>query len=598
MARQKNTSLKVKNYFIFPVLLRKQTTDSAKDYRGIVIRVSNKKGVTIDVECYDNSSPERIRIKAKPEFWINGKITGGYTTSTVDRLNTCLHNIQSEIAKYVDLNPKIAKPLLMEFLYGSNFAASKKKRTKYVTIPTTYNGRVIDTQDLTNKEVDELLNPYLSKQTFINSDGKEKTVEGIFDSDTGESMIESVDDLYEIVAHAKTTQDKFIESEKEKARIASLSTEQRYKEGQFNKQDICEIFALTYYDDRITNQFYSKIVVRLFEYKERTGISTHIKDFNIDWIRNYFLWFEENGWYHINTKTFDPLKYDRGMFFKQKPRLEYKGKTVEKNVNMFKQITAKLQKLKLLPPVDGLEDFNFTEITKKKSRKGTRKEHALTKDEFDTIFHHKILKKDLPKYQEIFKEIDPSRKNILTIKQLEQARDMFVVEVMAGGLRGWHDLKTCAIRSHTKAIKKKITFSVGKKKDAIENPFNVYLKKIYTRNNNQLPFIDNESLYASLIRTVVLFLGQSVPDFDREIKPDKFVNKYERVYDLFRHGYFARKTFSQILRRNLNLNIEDIELFTGHEKESNELSASYLDDNTIEYKTKLLSKLKIGKGLK
>jgi hypothetical protein len=181
------------------------------------------------------------------------------------------------------------------------------------------------------------------------------------------------------------------------------------------------------------------------------------------------------------------------------------------------------------------------------------------------------------------------------VGELDIAKEMFIIQVMAGGLRGWHDLKTCAIRKHNNKTQK-ITFRAGKKDDALENPFNPYIEQVYKRNNNKLPFIDNESLYSSLIRTVIKFIGETVKDFDREVKPDKYINEYFKVSDLFRHGYFARKTFAQILRQ-LKISREDIELFTGHEKEDNELGASYLDDNTIENKLELISKLEIGTGL-
>jgi hypothetical protein len=93
-----------------------------------------------------------------------------------------------------------------------------------------------------------------------------------------------------------------------------------------------------------------------------------------------------------------------------------------------------------------------------------------------------------------------------------------------------------------------------------------------------------------------MYLGEDTSFFNRDVKPDKFVNKYVKVFELFRQGVFARKTFGQILSRDLGLSVENIEMFTGHENQDIELRVSYLDNNTIEYKTKLLSKLKIGKG--
>jgi hypothetical protein len=326
MGRKKNTSLKVKGLFIFPLLLR-----SKNDFKAIIFRVTDKAEISFDVECYDDSQPERIRIKSKPEFWDNGKIHGGYSEATVDRLNICLTNLQSKIVAYINNNDFISKPLLMAFLYGGDFAqTSKKRRTQYITIPIEYQGNAVDSFELTSKEVKELIAPHFTKVTFTNSDGQPKTIEGIFDDETGESMIQSDDDLNEMVTTLKHDKYRHEDFRKLKLERQNRTTEEKYKLGEYNKNDICEVFALTYYDPTITNDYYSKIVIRLFEYKERTKVSTHVKDFNLEWIKAYFKWFEENGQYHINTSAFDPLKYNKEIFFKDKPRKPYKGKSVEK----------------------------------------------------------------------------------------------------------------------------------------------------------------------------------------------------------------------------------------------------------------------------
>jgi hypothetical protein len=51
------------------------------------------------------------------------------------------------------------------------------------------------------------------------------------------------------------------------------------------------------------------------------------------------------------------------------------------------------------------------------------------------------------------------------------------------------------------------------------------------------------------------------------------------------------------MHENVGLRNEEIELFTGHEKEDNILAISYLDSNTIEKKPKLIERLKVGKGI-
>lgn len=370
---------------------------------------------------------------------------------------------------------------------------------------------------------------------------------------------------------------------------SGMSTEQVYKKGLYNKNDIFEIYALTYFDDTITNEFYPKIVIRLFEYKERVKPLAQPKHYNKEWILDFFRWFDANGYFNINTKGFDPLKYDRNIFFQKKERKQYEGKSLQKMLNIIKDLSRKFTTRGLLPEVKGLADIRIKDFTKKKDKKGTRKEYSLTKDQFDTLFHHKIIKKDLSQYQEIFNAVNKSTTISITVDDLITAKQMFICQVMFGGLRGWHDYKTTRLQKHSKN-EMKIAFHVGKKDDSIENPLNAYTVAVLKETNNEIPLIDNEQYYRSLIKTVVRFIN-----FDKSIKKNKYKNDYQPLSELFQPGFFARKTFAQILR-SIDVDPEDIQLFTGHEREDNELKISYLDDNTIENKTKILKKLRIGNG--
>jgi hypothetical protein len=80
----------------------------------------------------------------------------------------------------------------MQALYGSNFQNIKRKRTKYVTIPITetHTGRVVSSYQILPEEIKELVKPLTSIQTFKNNNGELKTIEGIFDPETGENIIE------------------------------------------------------------------------------------------------------------------------------------------------------------------------------------------------------------------------------------------------------------------------------------------------------------------------------------------------------------------------------------------------------------------------
>jgi hypothetical protein len=572
------------NLVSFPYILSKKKGDK-HGYRGINIRITNKSNITIDFECYDKKGE---RIKAKE--LINGKIkSGDYSDTKTNEFNNRIHEINGKIQDYIDQHESISKELLNGFVYPSGLVEShKRKRTKYLTFPVFDRGKIIDSLELEKQEVDEFMNQYFVKNKET---GK---MESVTDPETGEYVIQSQEDFEEILVDAHSTKERGERIQKFKMEIAGMPTKDRYSKGYFNKNDIFEVFAMTYYDDKneITNDFYPKIVIRLFEYKERVNPPSHVRDYNLKWILNFFKWLDENGFYRINTKGFDPLKYDSKIFFREKQRNQYKGKSLQKMIDIVKNLSATFAKLKLLPKVTDLDDLTLKSFSKKKNRAGTRKEYALTKDEFDTIFHHQILTQDIVRYQSIFDQVNDSKEFKVSVENLQTAKDMFICQTMFGGLRGWHDYKTCSIKKHAKDILK-VCFKVGKKDDAIENPLNAYTKAILSRTGQTIPFINNEQHYRSLVKTIVRFLSETL---DRDVKPNKFENEYVKVYELFQPGWFSRKTFAQILHK-IGVEEDDIKLFTGHESEEDELSISYLDKNTIEKKTEMIKKLRIGKGL-
>lgn len=385
--------------------------------------------------------------------------------------------------------------------------------------------------------------------------------------------------------------------------ISNMSTEEIYKKGYWNKHNIFEMFGSTYYDDSV-NETYTKIVVRLMEYREHVKPSEHIRDFNADWVNAFFNWLQKTGWYHINTRNFDPLKYDPEIFFQKKDRNKYEVKSLNKMKGILKALavgvkgekTISFYKKGWLPMID------LSEVkTDKSEKKGTRIDHNLTKEEFDKLFHYKFSKAKLPAYQAIFNTINKSQSVFISIDDLNTAREIFILQTMFGGLRGYKEYDTAKVIKHSNDYI--VSFYQNKVTNTVINPLNEYtrlilgrykfnkpvLERIAVRKNKKTDSIDLiEQHYRALLRTIAHIIN-----FDRQVLVDKRKNEFERVKDLF-GPYFARKTFGQIMWDEYGLLEPEIALFTGHvDGTETELGVSYINKHGVETKNKFFKKVRI-----
>jgi hypothetical protein len=384
----------------------------------------------------------------------------------------------------------------------------------------------------------------------------------------------------------------------------NLTTEQRYKQGLFNKENIFEIFASCYYDG--TNETYQKIVLRLMEYRELVNPDGHITKVNADWFISFFQFLEREGWYTINTVNFDPLKYDRKIFFQQKEKNPYKPKSLNKMIGIVKALCKHFasKKIGLLPAID-LSELKLSAITDKKDVEGTRLGQNLNKTEIDTLFHFKFNQKQLSTYQNIFNEVNGSKNILISIDELVKAQKLFLLQVFSGGLRGYKELKTLQIQ-HT-GDTYNVSFFANKTVKALTNPANDYLDKILKPLKFEIPSLVRyswgnekgkvsssieleEGHYRSLLQTI----GKII-NFKRKVLVDNDTNEYKAISEIF-NPFFARKTFGQILYDELELTEDQIALFTGHKKLINqtELGSSYIQKNNLSKKAKLIAPLKVG----
>lgn len=274
------------------------------------------------------------------------------------------------------------------------------------------------------------------------------------------------------------------------------------------------------------------------------------------------------GFYYLSTKGFNYQKYDREIFFQDKPRQPYKPQTLAKYISIIKAITVSnlpysLYKKGLIKKFD-VDELKLSLFTKQKALPGTRIQHNLRKEEIDHLLHFNF-----------------------TSPVLAHARDMFIMQVFAGGLRGFKEYSTL------KLLKDGISFYQNKTDKHILNPFNCYSKLILDRHNGKIPTIagsnnvdHNEQVYRERLRQVAL-----ESDMSREVLTN---GHYEQICSVF-NPYWARKTFGTILYHHLNLREEEIALFTGHYiKGKSELLHSYIETGSVEHKRRLLQNLQIG----
>lgn len=551
MGKNPKSVSKVKNWSVYPLLLSKKDKE---DYRGVVIRATNRTK-SIDIEVYDQKGQ---RVKAKSEDFVNGKIAGGYDQNIIDIYNLIIDKIKVQISEYISSHQHFNKDLLLRYIYPVEFLNNhKRKRTKYITIPVQHKGQVYDSIQIEQKELNELDAPYISKRTFINSDGQPKTIEGVFDSETGESLIESEDDYNELVIHAKLTKDAHEHKEKERQRILAMRPDQRYKEGHYNKQDIFECFAACWYPNpatgkEITNAPYQSIVLRLLQYQVNENPSHDIKDFNEKWCKDFLNYLFNAGWVNVNGKSItNPFDFDYSIF-KREP-VPYLTSTKEKHFKGFRGVVKELGKLGILPRVD-LSELSIKDFVTNKELADNdstpRDEQHLTKRELDYLFHFD------------FKE-----------DELNRVRDIFILQIGFGGLRvnefnpdnlsikdSGHGFKMASFRT-----------SHNHKFRIVHNPLNDYTEGILNKYDGHIPFYEKEGIqtgidenhYNAMLKKIAAKAGLT-----RLVKGKLRNEKQESITDQYPiasliSSLWARKTLSETLHQ-IGLIEEQIKWFTGH----------------------------------
>lgn len=394
-------------------------------------------------------------------------------------------------------------------------------------------------------------------------------------------------------------EDQKIKAEAERLRISQLSTEERYKQKEYDTQNIFELFASIYYEDKLSVT-YDKIVIRLYEYRHFMNPKEHVTYFNEGWVEDFFRFLWHHGYTVLSTVKFDPLKFDPNIFV-DKPIKKYKVDNYYKLFEIIQTVSNFFANKGLLSQLN-FKKIDLEEICgQEQSEDGSRQEHALLKAELDKLFFYLFNPKDLPDYQKIFDEEKIEKgngkvkfKNLkIGIRDLEIARDMFCLQTFAGGIRGYKDLMTLNFNKDDKTV----SFNVKKNKNKLwVNPYNIYISIIAKDYGNivpQLNFPYSKNSLETIYRMLCKTIAKIIP-FKRLVNTDE---KLIPLHEIFK-PYVARKTFSQIASEELEWDDIDVMRFNGHKITGGKsiLRKNYLNKNALIKKRNLAKDFKLPKG--
>jgi hypothetical protein len=351
----------------------------------------------------------------------------------------------------------------------------------------------------------------------------------------------------------------------ETKRVSSMSFNERYQTGNYDKSNIFELFGYCWSEnskngDSLVTGSYKSLIIQLNDYRFNAKPSEWVKDFNDEWIGNFFKYLIKNGYPVVHFRGYDPFtifKY-RDRLIKSK-RLPYKEKSFQKVVKHLKRHIDILQKYDLLPYKKNTKLLQASDYLTRKSKKQTytRREHSLTVNEFNLI-------------------ADTDFKD----QNLNLARDMFVIAVLGGGFRTLE-----LYNEHIYIQNNRLHIYRKKTNETSTNPIILQLKEVINRHNG-LPEFLNVNEFRKCLQTI----AKQIP-LDRIISiPNTLINSEKdlikvKIYDIF-NPYFARKTCVTILN-HLGLSEEEIIEFTCH---ADVRTLKYYKGNmTIEDKERLIN---------
>lgn len=354
---------------------------------------------------------------------------------------------------------------------------------------------------------------------------------------------------------------------KELTKIDKMSLNERYRQNHFDKKSIIQVFGYCWSTqesngDPFVPDGYKSLVFHLADYIfNANNISRSISHFNDEWVRNFLKYCIKNGFPKIRIANYTPFNIiDESAKFKEAKRQPYKVATFKKLVKHLKRYILILQKEGLLNRQS--IDYKTIEASDYLSRKTTIND--------TTRVQHTLVPSELLALQ----------KQKFENTEYTLARDMYLIQVFAGGLR-LEELYTPKLNIQGDFI----NIYRFKTKQHTKNPIFNELKEVLQRYNYKIPNLLTREKYRLYLKQIA-----EIMNFNRKIESvGTTIGVYNEVEiytvkDIFK-PYSARKTLVLYLCIK-GFTREEIIEFTGHQ--DIKTLKYYLDSLPAEEKARLV----------
>lgn len=333
--------------------------------------------------------------------------------------------------------------------------------------------------------------------------------------------------------------------EKDKKLTQSLTLDERYAQGRFDKNSIIEVFGYCWSknsknNDSFIADSYQSLIFHLADYiLNGDMVSNSLTRLNLNWIEGFLKFKVKKGYPQIHFKGYSPFNiFDKKKSFTTASRESFKIASYQKIVKMLKHYIKILQKEGLIPQTA----VNTTLINASDFLSRSLNRDSYTKIEFTL------------EYEEIEQLLTASFKD----PKMQLATDMYIIQMFAGGLRPI-ELYNGNLRFEGDYV----SFYRSKIKKISKNPILTEVKDVLKKYPEGLPDFLNISTYREQLKEVARNFkwNRIISEPDTRINSKKDVIEY-KLLEVF-SPLTARKTFINYLA-NLGLADELIIQFTDH----------------------------------
>lgn len=334
-----------------------------------------------------------------------------------------------------------------------------------------------------------------------------------------------------------------ISVEKEKKYVKSLSFEERYNKGKFNKDDIIEVFGYCWSKnpkngDPYVPESYKALILHLADFcLNESKVNMSLSSFNLKWV-DRFLTFKYNKGYpkaHIKGYSpFDVLTYSNKLVNAE--REVFTVARFRKIVEFLKQYIDILQKHNLI---------SMNAINTKHIEASDYISRKVNTDNFTRI-----------EYTLDYEEIEQLLTASFVDEKMQLATDMYIIQMYAGGLRP-SELYNGELRFESNYV----TFYRSKNKKIAKNPILPEVETILNKYPDGLPTFLPIEEYRVMLKKVAQELkwNRRIDVPNTKLNAEKATDKC-LLHEIF-YPLTARKSFVNYLA-NLGLPDDLIIQFT------------------------------------